>query len=123
MGFIPEFTIREGNKLCMECDTALGLKAHNVFWQLFIEKKFILRIVKELQTSNKLVSDKDSSPRQLTNVEENAIRYAAGFVIRKLLKYCKKKTQKEVECCRVLNEMASKAVHTIVNSRSEVAGS
>ena len=108
-----EFTTREGNKLCRECDTALGLKAHDVFWQLFIEKKFILRIVKELQTSNKLVSDEDSSPRKLTSVEENAIRYAAGFVIRKLLKkYCKKKTLKEVETCQVLNEMASKAVHT-----------
>ena len=57
-----------------------------MFWQLFIEKKFILRIVKELKTSNKLVSNEDSSPRQLTSVEENAIRYAAGFVIRKLLK-------------------------------------
>ena len=107
-----EFTTHEGNKICRECDTVLGLKAHDVFWQLFMEKEFMLKIVKELQMTSSL-SDADTSPRQLTVVEENAVRYTAGFVIRKLLKkYCKKKTQKEVECSRFLNEMASKAVHT-----------
>lgn len=101
-----EFTTREGNKLCRKCDGALKLQAHDVLWQLIMEKEFMLK-VKELRTTAS--SDVNSSPRKLTNVEENAIRYASGFVIRKLLtKYCKKRTQKEVEWSRVLNEMASK---------------
>ena len=52
----------------------LGLKAHDVFWQLFMEKEFMLKIVKELQMTCSL-SDADTSPRQLTVVEENKTQF------------------------------------------------
>ena len=52
----------------------------------------------------------DSSPsRSLTFIEENAVRYTAGYVVRKLeRKYSHQNTQETTECVMALKEMAGK---------------
>ena len=43
--------------------------------------------------------------RQLTYVKENAVRYTAGYIIRKLQnKFSRQKTQEEIECSRALKK-------------------
>lgn len=107
-----KFTVQEGIKLCKICDTLLNLKAHDVFWQLLMENEF-LESVKELQSSSTNLDPQVRPIRQLNEVEKNAIRYTAGFVIKKLLKkYCQKKSQLQVECSRALNEMALQVQQT-----------
>ena len=50
-----------------------------------------------------------SGSRELTHVEENAVRYTAGYIIRKLhKKYSRQKSQEEIECSKALKEMAGK---------------
>ena len=73
-----------------------------------METEFLAKVNEEMNTS-KDSSESSLCPRALTYVEQNAIYYTAGFVVRKLLrKYSGNKNQKEVECTRTLKEMASK---------------
>lgn len=117
-----KFSTRDGIQLCKNFDTSLSLGGHDVFWQLLMEMEFI-ESIKDLRSVYAGSSESSTSatiPRRLTDVEINAILYTAGFVIKKLLKkYCKKKTQKEVECSRALNEMASRAKPTVGSGHYE----
>ncbi len=79
------------------------------FWQLLMEKEFLYLITSELAPSASVIDPTVSSQRKLTNVEENAIRYTAGFVIRKVEnKYARKKTDEARQCVTALREMAGK---------------
>ena len=101
------FTLQEGHRICHECDTALNLKAHEAFWQLLMEKEFIRQVTDTLKhpASASVVSCSGN----LTLVEENAICYTAGYIIRKLeTKYSKQKKLEGIEWTRALKEMAGK---------------
>ena len=53
-----------------------------ILWQLIVDKV----VEKELELSRSRVCEKTEPPRILTLVEQNAIRYTAGSLIRRLLK-------------------------------------
>ena len=76
------FTTEDDRTPCDRCDNDMSLTAPDMFWQLLMEKEFIA-IVTEQQASQSGVSA--SSPRKLTYIEENAVRYTAGYIIRKLV--------------------------------------
>ena len=80
------FSIEEGFEMCNTCDKALNLTAPETFWQLLMEKEFIEMMMSQQQTSHtSSAHSSDSSPsRSLTFIEENAVRYTAGYVVRKL---------------------------------------
>ena len=100
------FTTEDGRTLCDRCDKDMGLTAPDMFWQLLMEKEFIAIVTKQ-QASQSGVST--SSPRKLTYIEENAVRYTAGYIIRKLEgKYSRIKTEEAAECCTALQEMGGK---------------
>lgn len=53
-----------------------------MFWQLLMEKEFVQQITDALKSPAPVSAA--SSSRNLTRVEENAIRYTAGYIVRKL---------------------------------------
>lgn len=81
-GAFHKFSLQEGLKLCKFYDKATDLKAHDIFWQLIMEKmllsKFVYRPAVEMHTST-------TSTRSLSSVEENAVSYTAGYVVKKLI--------------------------------------
>ena len=101
------FSLKEGYQLCKGCDAALGLNAHDIFWQLLLENQFLKQVINSLKLTSHPTTA--SGSRELTHVEENAVRYTAGYIIRKLhKKYSRQKSQEEIECSRALKEMAGK---------------
>ena len=70
------FSLKEGYQPCKDCDSALGLNAHDTFRQLLMEKEFHQQVTRTLKPAS--VSSA-SCARSLTTVEENAIRYTAGY--------------------------------------------
>lgn len=107
------FSIEEGFEMCNTCDKALSLGAPETFWQLLMEREFITMLVSQLQSSGTCTSSthpSDSiSSRNLSFIEENAVRYTAGYIVRKLQrKYSHQRTQEAIECCTALKGMAGK---------------
>ena len=101
------FSVDEGSKLCIECHHKLGIEAHEIFWQLLMERQFHKQIVSALNKQDSFSHDKSDS-RSLTFIEESAIRYTAGAVLRKVKKkYTKKRTQ-DLECVALIDDMTSK---------------
>ena len=96
--------------MCRTCDKALNLEGPEIFWQLLIKKEFVGQLTSELQAADGSSSpSKPCSSRTLSHVEENAVRYTAGYVVRKLeQKYTKCNTQEAAECVAALREMAVK---------------
>ncbi len=82
-------------------------------WQCIIDKVFNKQFFE--QTSSTSHPSSSTAPRTLTRVEENAVRYTAGFVLRKLL--CKYRKQKSshagefVECLQSLVMTDSEESH------------
>ena len=101
------FSLNEGYHMCIDCDKALNLNASEMFWQLLLEKEFIRLVIDFFsQTVSPTLGICTSKEFQFTNIEENAIRYTAGYVIRKTeLKYSKQKTQEGIQCTTALREM------------------
>ena len=99
--------------MCNACDQALTLSAPEMFWQLFMEKEFLRSMIPSEQanwiaSTTAQMSADSTSDRRLTFVEANAVRYTAGYVIRKLeSKYSCLKT---IECLRALREKARNLV-------------
>ena len=93
---------------------ALNLSAPETFWQLLMEKEFLRSLILSEQahcgaSTSAQTSTDSTSDHRLTLVEENTVRYTAGYVIRKLeSKYSRLKTQESIECLRALREMAGK---------------
>ena len=101
-----QFSLEEGFKICSTCDKALKLSGPETFWQLLMEKEFIRMMESEQETCTRSVTEcsPGSTPaRHLSYVEENAVRYTAGYVVRKLeRKYFRQKTHEGNECSIVL---------------------
>ena len=94
------FPLEGGFEICKACDVAL-------------EKEFFkaLLISEQSQTSSSSPAERpeSTSVRKMTFVEENAVRYTAGYIIRTLeTQFSQKSTQENIECLRVLKEMAGK---------------
>ena len=97
--------------MCDSCDKALRLKAPETFWQLLMEKEFNGQLVSQQQTSHTCTASYCdlSVPRKLTFIEENAVRYTAGYIVRKLeRKYSRQSTPEAIECTTALKDMAGK---------------
>lgn len=108
------FTTEDGRTLCDRCDKHFSLTAPNMFWQLLMEKEFIAVVTEQQLASQSGVST--SSPRKLTYIEENAVRYTAGYIIRKLEgKYSRLKTEEAAECCTALREMGGKVKSRVLS--------
>ena len=88
------FSIEEGFEMCRTCDKGLNLEGPEIFWQLLIEKEFVGQLTSESQAADGSSSSSDPcSSCTLSHVEENAVRYTAGYVVRKLeQKYTKRNT-------------------------------
>ena len=82
------------------------------FWQLLMEKEFIRMMQSEQETYSASVPDcspGSTSARHLSCVEENAVRYTAGYVVRKLeRKYSHQNIHEGTEWSTILKEMAGK---------------
>ena len=119
------FSLEDGIEICKSCDVALNLSAPETFWQLMLEKEFLKVVTASEQaqassSSLQRLTSKSTSARQLSIVEENAVRYTAGYIIRKLeKKYSQKMTQENIECLRALREMAGKLSTRNTSSYSE----
>ena len=117
-----QFSLHDGYDLCIALDKSLDLNAHETFWQLFMEKEFLRQVINSLSPPQPSTSSAETT-RELSKVEENAIRYAAGYVIRKLeTKYSKQKTESSMECTQALQEMAGK-LHTRRSMTTHPSGS
>ena len=79
-----KFSITEGIQTCEKYDKKMNLNAHEIFRQILMEREFLNHIAQSLSSSN--ADNEVCCERKVTDVEENAIRYAAGAVIRKLEK-------------------------------------
>ena len=105
------FSIEEGFEMCNTCDEALNLSAPETFWQLLMEKEFIEMMMSQQQTpdTDAAQSSDQSSSCNLTFIEENAVRYTAGYIVRKLeRKYSSQNIPEAMECSTALKEMAGK---------------
>ena len=104
------FSIEEGFEMCDSCDKALSLKAPETFWQLLMEKEFLGQLASQQQTPHvSTTSSSDTISRQLTFIEANAVRYTAGYIVRKVeRKYSRQATQEGIECTAALKDMAGK---------------
>ena len=72
------FSLENGIDMCNTCDLALNLSAPETFWQLLM-----LSEQEKCGVSTSAQMSADSTyDRRLTFVEENAVRYTAGYVIR-----------------------------------------
>ena len=81
-----EFTISEGFEMCSSCEKDLEMIVPEILWQLLMEKEFIWFLTNELVSNDakdQPATDR-SAVRTLSEIEENAVRYTAGYVIRKL---------------------------------------
>ena len=105
-----QFSLDNGIGMCITCDQTLHLSASETFWQLFMEKEFLKTLTLSEQSHSSTSSPSvETSDRRLSVVEENAVRYTAGYVVRKLeSKYSGMKTQESIECLRALREMGGK---------------
>ena len=108
-----EFTISEGFEMCSSCEKDLEMIVPEILWQLLMEKEFIWFLTNELVSNDakdQPATDR-SAVRTLSEIEENAVRYTAGYVIRKLEQNYSKKKEKSkaaAECTLVLQEMGRK---------------
>lgn len=83
-GMFHKFSLQEGLKLCKFYDKAIDLKAHDVFWQLVMEKRFLSMFTARSTSPSTETSADDIVGRNLSSVEESAIHYTAGYVVKKL---------------------------------------
>ena len=115
-----KFSIEEGFEMCSVCDKALSLGGHEIFWQLLMETEFIRQLTTQTQ-GDPVITATPCSFRNLSFVKENAVRYTAGYIVRKLeQKYSKQTTQEAIECTAALKEMAGKLkTSSTTMSRSE----
>ena len=102
-----DFSVSEGFEMCSSCEEAIGLKIPEILWRRLMEKEFLQLLSTELSSTD---NEESSSTRStLSLIESNAVRYTAGFIIKKLeQKFSKQKTKQAIECTAALEEMAVK---------------
>ena len=105
-----QFSVGESYRLLSESEKKTGLKISEILWQILIEKEFMCFLSRHLiAPSVENASQVPDSARTLSNIEMNAIRYTAGYVMRKVEeKYAKKKTKEAHECAVALQMLAGK---------------
>jgi len=109
-----EFSLNEGFDLCCCCERKLEMKVPEILWQLVLEKEFINYLNTHLKDhgtpeNQPSVNTFKGDTRVLTDIEKNAVRYTAGFVIHKLQeRYKKVKTKEGKECLAALHNIGSK---------------
>ena len=98
------------------------MKIPEILWQLLLEKEFTCFLTTNLAPAYN-VSATDATTRALSEIEQNAVRYTAGYVIKKLEeRYSKRKSKEAKDCTKALQAMAGK-LHTRTNKTSEEASS
>ena len=106
-----QFSLSEGFDLCQGCEKNLELRVPEILWQLILEKEFIHYLNTHLKPPDKAPeTDASMNPsRGDDKREKNAVRYTAGFFIRKLQeRYKNMKTKDGKECFTALHNMGSK---------------
>ena len=72
-------------------------------YKLFLERGFLRVVTKALKPTLAVDATGASRSAEVTDIEENAVRYTAGNIIRKLEnRYSKEKTESGIECTRTL---------------------
>ena len=87
--------------MCYKCNSAMELGANDIFWQLVMEKVFVKDVLAQFTPA---ASSKTplSCCDQLSHVEENAIRFTAGALLRKLEKNIRnRKPAKQPVCAQL----------------------
>ena len=80
-----------------------------ILWQLLLETVFKCFLTTALASTNNQPDKSSKNPRILSPIEENAIRYTAGYVIHKLEnKYSAKNKEYNIECATALKIMGTK---------------
>ena len=110
-----EFSVGEGFNLYSSIEKKLEMKVPEILWQLILEKEFTwflstyLVSVDDTQPAPGIDQSSDTAARALSEIEKNAVRYTAGYVIRKLEeKFSKQQSQESKECKAALLVMAGK---------------
>ena len=108
-GIFHKFSLQEGLKLCKSCDKAINLKAHDIFWQLVIEKRLFSKFIDGSAIVKMHAHTADTTNRNLSSVEKNAIHYTAGYVVKKLItKYSRTTGPRSAAYLSVLKDMGGK---------------
>ncbi len=104
-----EFSIRNGFEMCSTCEKAIGLNIHEILWQRLMEKEFLQLISTKLSPTESGTEESSQVNRTLSLIESNAVRYTAGFIVRKVeQKFSEIKTMEATEFTAALKEMAGK---------------
>ena len=106
-----KFSVLTGFEICSRVNKVLEIKAPEILWQLLLERLFLMQLESALQIGSSSSSVVPKGVRQLTLVEENAIKYTAGHVICQLERRYSKfnsPTQESKECIAALRKMAGR---------------
>ncbi len=105
-----EFSVsKEANILLTDSEKKLEMQLPDILWQMLIEKEFISFLRKKFASALDNERSQPDSDRQLLEIEKNAVRYTAGYVVRKLEeKYAKQKSKESREHVLALKAMAGK---------------
>ena len=106
-----KFSVLTGFEICSRVNKVLEIKTPEILWQLLLERLFLMQLESALQIGSSSLSVVPEGVRQLTLVEENAIRYTAGYVIRQLERMYSKfnsPTQESTECIAALRKMTER---------------
>ena len=109
-----QFSVKEGYELCYSFEKEMKLQpVSEILWQLLLETVFKCFLTTALASTNNQPDEVVMNPRILSPIEENAIRYTAGYVIHKLEnKYSAKKKKENIECATALKIMGTKLQQT-----------
>ena len=101
-----KFSLQEGLKLCKVYDKRIDLKACDIFWQLIMEKKWFSKFIDGSAIAH---ATNNTTNRVLSSIEENAIHYTAGYVVKKLItKYSRAASTTSSAYLTVLKDMGGK---------------
>lgn len=95
--------------MCSSSEKKLEMKVPEILWQLLLEKEFTWFLTTYLvSTDNTQPASGTDQPsgataRALSEIEKNAVRYTAGYVIRKL----EDKYSKQIKGIKRMNSSSS----------------
>jgi hypothetical protein len=107
-GAFHKFSLQEGLDICRQCDSAINLNGGDIFWQLVMEKVLLSRFM-NYETVAVPTPTNVASERTLSLVEENAICYTAGYIVKKLIsKYSRSSSPRAAAYLDLLKRMGCK---------------
>ena len=111
-----KFSVGEGFRMCAATGQAIEIQVPETLWQLLLEKEFTSFLSTKFGTAAD--TQTQATSRTLTDVEENAVRYMAGYTIRKLRdKHARQASDVSKECVAALQVMAG-AIRTDTTEQS-----